>query len=263
MNDHNPIALITGASSGIGYELAKIYAKNGHDLLLVARSADKLQRVAAEINAEYNAQVRTIAMDLADSDSAQKLFETVSKQVDHIDVLINNAGFADHARYAEEDMTTILEMIQLNITTLSQLTRLILPGMLARNSGRILNVASIAAFLPGPYMAVYYASKAYVLSFSQALAVELDNTEVYVSALCPGPTATGFQERAKLHNAKVFTMMKSMTAALVARSAYRGMQKSKPLIIPGIMNKLTAQIGRFFSRRFLTKMVRNLQHIET
>ncbi len=262
MNDHNPIAVITGASGGIGYELARVYAQNGYDLLIVARSADTLQSVAAEIKAEYGVRVRTIVTDLAMPNSAQKLFETVNQEVDHIDVLINNAGFADHARYAEEDITTILEMIQLNITTLSQLTRLVLPGMLARKSGKVLNVASTAAFLPGPYMAVYYASKAYVLSFSQALTMELEGTGVYVAALCPGPTATGFQERAKLHNAKIFTMLKPMTAREVARSAYRGMQQNKRLIIPGCMNKLTAQVGRFFSRRFITKMVRNLQSIE-
>src|SRR6185436_6905763 len=197
------LALVTGASSGIGADLARELAQGGHDLVLVARGEDKLKALAAELEKAHSIRARVISADLAQPDAAVQLVKQLGGTP--IDVLINNAGYALYGRFAETDAADELRMIQVNIVALTQLAKLLLPGMLARKKGRILNVASTAAFQPGPLMAVYYATKAYVLSFSEALANELQGTGVGVTALCPGPTRTGFQKRAEIERTHLVT----------------------------------------------------------
>src|SRR3954465_2902869 len=188
-----PVALVTGASAGIGRELAKILAREGHDLLLVARREPDLTPLAAELKEQYDADSRVITADLAKPRAAQTLVKELGPTTT-VDVLVNNAGFGGHGAFWERERDADLRQIAVNVTALTDLTRLLLPGMVERHRGRILNVASTAAFQPGPLMAVYYATKAYVLSFSQALAEELSGTGVTVTTLCPGVTETEFQQ---------------------------------------------------------------------
>jgi hypothetical protein len=236
-------ALITGASGGIGLELAKLFAKDRHDLVLVARSQSALDEVARQCAVEHG--VRTIALqaDLSRATAPEEIHAELRRQSVHIEFLVNNAGFGAHGAFAGVEPATHVEIIQVNVTALTHLTRLFLPGMLERRRGRILNIASTAAFVPGPYMSVYYASKAYVLSHSVAIARELRRSGVRVTALCPGPTRTGFQERANMTGAKLFRM--SMTdSRTVARAGYEGMLRGRTVVIPGLANKLVARAGR-------------------
>ena len=196
--------LITGASSGIGLEMAKIFASQKSDLILVARSKGALEQLATELKAAYGVNAEVLVFDLNQTDSPRKIFATVEAKGWQVHTLVNNAGFGDHAAFAEEDWSRIQSMVQVNITALLELTHLFLPKMKQVNAGNILNVASTAAFQPGPFMAVYYASKAFVLSFSEALHEELSDTEVHVSALCPGPTESGFQSAARLGDVPLF-----------------------------------------------------------
>ncbi len=249
-------ALVTGASSGIGKELAELCARDGHDLVLVARRRDHLQALQADWSGRYQISARVVAMDLADPAAPQRLFDELSDE--QIDVLINNAGFATFGAFAESDTTSQLEMIQLNIATLTHLTRLFLPSMLRRDRGRIMNVASTAAFLPGPLMAVYYATKAYVLSFSEALVEELQRSGVTVTAFCPGPTATGFQARAKLDNSRLLRLG-LVDAGPVAEEGYRAMMNGKAVVIPRVQNKLIAQWVRLTPRFLVRKVVKLVQ----
>src|SRR5712692_6004686 len=183
-------ALITGASGGIGYELAKLFARDSYNLVLVARSADKLAQLAAELEKAYQIRATVVAVDLAQPDGPEQVFAATQKAAIEVDVLVNNAGFGQFGFYVETDLQEELQQIQLNIASLTHLTKLYVRPMVERRHGRILNVASTAAFQPGPLMAVYYATKAYVLSFSAALSNELQGTGVSVTALCPGPTAS-------------------------------------------------------------------------
>src|SRR3954469_20394085 len=198
-------ALITGASGGIGLELARVFAAHGYDLVLVARSGGKLEELAAELRTGHGIAARVIAKDLARPESPEDLARELEAAGVTVDVLINNAGFATFGPFVAADLHAELEELQLNVVTLTHLTKKLLPGMVARRRGGVLNVASTAAFQPGPFMAIYYATKAYVLSFSEALAEELAGTGVSVTALCPGPTATGFQQRAAMQDSKLFS----------------------------------------------------------
>lgn len=254
----NRTALITGASSGIGLELAKLFAKDGYRLALVARSRQKLDELAGQFEKQYGIAVVVIGEDLALPGSPQVIYEKLLKENIQIDTLVNNAGFGLLGEFGKSDLSGYLEMIQVNITSLTRLTRLFLPSMIARKSGQILNVASTAAFQPGPYMAVYYASKAYVLSFSLALREELSGTGVYVSALCPGPTKTGFQNRAGIENIRLLKQLSNMTAGEVAEFGYRKFQQNKPLIIPGFLNKIGAASSRLMPRAWSAKIVKYL-----
>jgi short-subunit dehydrogenase len=247
------VALVTGASGGIGLEFARLLAAAGYDLALVARSGDKLAAIATELQAAHGIAVTAVAQDLSVNGAARIVFDRVPAA----DILVNNAGFASNGLFAELDERRILDEIALDVTTLTQLTRLYLPQMLARTSGRVLNVASTAAFLPGPNMAVYYAAKAYVLSFSQALAEEMRATGVTVTCLCPGATATGFQTRADVHDTP---MMRGPVAdaASVARAGFRGMMAGKDIVVPGLANKLVALSPRFSPRRLLLRVSRKL-----
>ena len=215
-------ALITGASNGIGLELARIHAKRGGNLVLVARSQDKLNQLADELRAQYHdIQITVIAQDLAMPHAAQSVFAQTEQLGIQVDILINNAGFGGHGRFFERELAKEQQMIQLNITTLTELTHLYLQGMVARRSGKILNVSSTASFMPGPLQAVYYATKAYVTSFSQAVAEEVREFGISVTALCPGAVDTGFMEAGDLQGVKVLENAKS--AQSVAKCGYQAM----------------------------------------
>ncbi len=239
-------AIVTGASGGLGLEFARLLAQAGHDLVLVSRSADKLQQNASDLKSKFGVETNIVALDLAREGAAQTLFT----QVPECDVLVNNAGFANNGKFAQLPEDEIDQEVHLDVVTLTQLCRLYLPGMLARKSGRILNIASTAAFLPGPNMAVYYASKAYVLSFSEALAEEVHGSGVTVTVLCPGATRTGFQERARIHETPLFRAPLA-DAAAVARAGLDGMMRGKRVVIPGISNKFVAFSPKITPRRLL------------
>jgi short-subunit dehydrogenase len=255
----NPIVLITGASSGIGLELAKLFARESHDLALVARSYDKLKYVAEDLQQTYGVQVKYYAKDLSISSTPKEIFEVLQNEGKNIDVLVNNAGFGWRGAFVQMEPTNALGMIQVNITALTHLTRLFLPGMIERGHGKILNVASTAAFQPGPMMATYYASKAYVLSFSEALSEELKGTGVTVTAFCPGPTATGFGRRAGFVNEKIFGDMLSMDSYTVALDGYKGLMKGKPIVISGWKNWLGTKLVRFIPRPLPAKLIKKVQ----
>src|SRR5580658_11232472 len=212
--------LITGASGGIGYELAKLFARDHHNLVLVARSADKLAQVATELQT-HGVTVKTIALDLTTPPAPSFLFDQLQREGIAIDILVNNAGFGIYGEFAEMPEAEILGQIDLNIRALTELTRLFLPPMIARHNGRIMNVASTAGFQPGPLMAVYYATKAYVLSFSEAIANELRGSGVTVTCFCPGATHTGFARRAGMEKSRLFQKLGATSAEKVAEDGYR------------------------------------------
>lgn len=246
-------AIVTGASGGLGLEFAVLLAQGGHDLVLVARSGEKLEAIAADLRARFGRTVETIAQDLGVPDAAARIVERVPS----CDVLINNAGFANRGRFDELEPALIREELLLDIVTLTELTRAYLPGMRAAGAGRVMNVASTAGFLPGPFMAVYYAAKAYVISFSQALSEELRGSRVTVTCLCPGATATGFAERAGMEKTMLFRMP-TADARTVAVAGYDAMMSGKDLIVPGFQNKLTALSTRLAPRRMLLRVSRRL-----
>jgi len=254
-------ALITGASTGIGYELSKCFAADRHDLVLVARQEPKLRQVAEELSGQFGVSAKIIAADLAKPEAPRKIADEVNKDSLPIDYLVNNAGFGLGGKFVETELAVELDMMQVNMTALVHLTKLFLPGMLARKSGKIMNVASTAAFQPGPLMAVYYATKAFVLSFSEAIANELAGTGVTVTALCPGPTQSEFQQRAHIENTRLIKgkFMGLMTSEAVARIGYHGFMQGKRLVIPGLMNKMGVQSVRFSPRRVATQVARMLQ----
>ena len=249
-------ALITGASSGIGLDLARLFAKDGYDVVLVARSEGKLRELAAELEREFKVKAHVVVADLAKPDAPRQLVDALSVDVD---VLVNNAGFGVTGPFAETDLAKELEMIAVNVVALTQLTKLLLRPMVARRRGRILNVASTAAFQPGPLMAVYYATKAYVLSFSEAIADELRDSGVTVTALCPGPTETGFAAVADMSATRLFNIAKPMSSIDVARAGLEGMKRGRRVVIPGVKNKLLTQSVRVSPRRMVTTIVRKLQ----
>ncbi len=241
-------ALITGASSGIGSELARRFAADRINLVLVARRRERLEELASELSNRHDITVDIMDMDLTDARRREELFNRLKEKGIAVDYLINNAGFGDSGPFPESDWDKQQRMIELNITALSHLTRLFLPDMVRRKRGGLLNVASTAGFLPGPYMAVYYATKAYVLSLSEALARELKGSGVRVSALCPGPVDTEFQQRANIKNARLFSDPMVLSAERVARIGYNGLMRGKTVNIAGIRMKLTIHSLRFTPR---------------
>lgn len=252
-------ALITGASGGIGLDLARLFARDRHDVVLVARSEGRLREIATELQRDHGITADVIVADLSRSTAPKEVFSTVVEKGIVIDTLVNNAGYGLTGPFVENDLNVELDMIQVNIVALTHLTKLVLPSMLARKRGRILNLASTAAFQAGPLMAVYYATKAYVLSFSEAIADELRNTGVTVTTLCPGPTDTGFANVSKMTHSRLFTMSKPMRSEEVARIGYEAMKKGKGLVITGMRNKLLVQSNRVSPRRVVTTIVRKLQ----
>lgn len=250
--------LITGASRGIGYELAKLFARDGYHLVLVSRSQEALLYAAGILKETYEVPVTVIVNDLSQPLAATEVAAELRARELSIDALVNNAGFGMFGLFIDGDLTTELEMMQLNMVSLTHLTKLLLPPMLQRKRGKILNVASTAAFQPGPLMAVYYATKAYVLSLSEALANELRGTGVTVTALCPGPTPTGFQERSKMQTSRLMTG-NLLDAETVARAGYRGLMRGKTVVIPGVRNRLLAFAVRLLPRHVVTRLVRLIQ----
>lgn len=252
--------LITGASGGIGYELAKVFAKHDYDLILVARSTDKLQRIQAELSQSQDTQVSIISCDLSQPDSPLALFEQVQQRNLTVDVLVNNAGFGDYGPFADRDWSRQQALLQLNMVTLTQLTRLFLPPMLERGYGKILNVASTAAFQPGPFMAIYYASKSYVMSFTEALAHEIEGTGISATVLCPGPTrGTDFQARAALPDVEFFKKLKLPQASEVAQFGYDALERNQVVAVHGWFNRLLVFTNRLMPRRMVTNAVGQLQ----
>ncbi|MDX9892439.1 MAG: SDR family oxidoreductase [Bacteroidales bacterium] len=255
----NNTALITGASSGIGLDLAKIHAKKGGDLVLVARNKQKLLEIKHEFESNYHIEVVAIEQDLSRKDAAQEVYNQTKQFGITVDILINNAGFGDFGFFAETDWFKEYEMISLNIVALTQLTKLYAQDMIEQGSGRILNVASIAAFLPGPKMAIYYATKAYVLSFSEAIANEFADQGITVTTLCPGPTDTGFEKAAALEESGLFKKQKVVSSMPVAEYGYKAMMNGKTIAIPGFRNKLLTKLVLFAPRNWVVKAVRYIQ----
>ncbi len=251
-------ALITGASFGIGAEFSRIFAREGYNLVLVARTADKLRQIASELEKAHGTRFLILAADLTDPGAPAYIIDQTTRADIQVDVLVNNAGFGQYGFFADNDLEECLRQIQLNVTTLTHLTRLYLPAMIERKDGGILNVASTAAFQPGPLMAVYFATKAYVLHFSEALANELSGTGISVTCLCPGATATEFHKRA---NATGMRLLKfgSMDAQTVAEDGYRAFVAGRPVVISGFKNWLLAQSVRFSPRRLVTVIARKTQ----
>jgi short-subunit dehydrogenase len=252
----NQTALITGASSGIGREFAKLLAQDCSTLVLVARNRDRLAEVKKELETAASVSIVLIEKDLAKPGAADEIYHEIKSKNISVDILINNAGFGDHGAFLETDWRKEEKMIAVNITALTRMTKLFVQDMAERKSGRILNVASTAAFQPGPFMAVYYASKAYVLSFSEAVANELTGTGVTVTVLCPGPTETGFAATARVERTNLFTLTKPAPAAVVARYGYNAMQKGKTVAVPGVLNKTLVFSVRTAPRKLLPIIVR-------
>lgn len=248
-------SLITGASSGIGLELAKLCAENKRNLILVARRSDELQHVKKELEEAHTIDIVIIPHDLSKPHSAKELYDMILSRGLTVDMLINNAGFGDYGMFVETDLEKELNMIDLNVKALTELTKHVSKGMKAHGSGYIMNVASTAAFQPGPLMAVYFATKAYVLSFSEAIANELAPFGVFVTALCPGPTNTKFQDRA-FGDGSFFKG--AMTPQDVAKIGYAGMMKKKRVIVPGLRNKLLAFSVRLTPRNVVTRITRKM-----
>jgi uncharacterized protein len=244
-----PLALVTGASGGIGAELARELARHGHDLVLAARSIAAMQALAGELAAS-GAAATVIAADLAKPGAAATLAHEIATRGLAIDVLVNNAGFGAAGRFDRLEVARLGEMLQVNIVALTELTRLLVPGMIARGRGRIMLVASVAGFQPGPRMAAYFASKAYVLSLGEALAYELRGTGVSVTTLCPGATSTNFFAVAGAGNSLMARRFRRMMgAAEVARLGYRGLAAGRRVVITGAMNRLVALAGRYAPHR--------------
>jgi hypothetical protein len=250
--------LITGASSGIGRELARLYAADGARLVLIARSQDGLRELAAELNANYGVEAQVIPADLSRPASPDEIVEVLAQRGIAVDVLVNNAGFGARGLVADLGVRRQLDIIEVNVAAVTQLTALLLPGMLERRRGGILNVASTAAFQPGPNLAVYYATKAYVLSFTEALAEEVRGSGVRVCCLAPGATDTGFASQAGMTGTRLFRQG-VMDATRVARAGHDGLQQGKTLVIPGVRNRILAFGVRLSPRVLVTKISARMQ----
>lgn len=252
-------ALITGASSGIGLELAKLFAQKGHDLVVTARRKERLDELKSELEKQYNITVTVFAADLAEPDAPQSVYDFTRQHNLEIDFLINNAGIGDYGFFHECDWEKNATIIDLNIRSITHLTRLYLPDLIKKERAYVMNVASTAAFQPGPLMSVYYASKHYVLAFSEAIANELSDTGVTVTTLCPGPTESEFQQEANMEKSKLFDRFPVATSKEVAEYGYKALLKGKRVAIHGIMNKPASKITGLFPRSWVTAVVRKIQ----
>lgn len=255
----NKTAVITGASSGLGVEFAKQLATRGYNLVLTARSEQKLKELAKDMEAHHGIKAHVLALDLSQQGAAQELFQFTESIGVTADILINNAGFGLFGEFEGTNLQTELDMIQVNITALTELSKFFGRDMVVRGEGKILNVASTAAFQPGPLMAVYYATKAYVLSLSEALANEWQDRGVEVAALCPGATETGFSSTAELGQSKLFQSGVMKADKVVEEAVVSLLETNKTVIIPGRKNKLLAGSIRFMPRKMVTSVVRKVQ----
>jgi short-subunit dehydrogenase len=252
-------ALVTGASMGIGVDLAECFARDGYNLILTARSESALNAVGSTLAGKYNIKTTAIALDLGQQGAGRMLAEAIAARGLSVDVLVNNAGYGTAGAFAGSDEANQLGMIDLNIRALVELTHIYWPQMLTKNRGGVLNVASTAAFQPGPLMAVYYASKAFVLSFSEALWKEAENTGVHVSCLCPGPTVSNFRDRAGTGKTRLSRVGTPMPSMRVAKLGYRGFRTNQRVVVTGARNKLLAGLAPFLPRTTLLATVHNLQ----
>ena len=257
MTTKNPTALITGASSGIGKALCEEFAKDGYHLVLAARGVEKMQVLAAELQKRYGVQVTVIGADLESASGAAQLHAQIKQGGITLSALVNNAGYGTFGEFKDTELSTTLGMMQLNMNSVVILTKLFLPDLLA-TKGKLLNIASTAAFQPGPFMAVYYATKSFVLYFSEGLACELEGSGVTVTALCPGPTASGFQDKAVMQASALVKNKKLPSSESVAASGYKAMQRGKRVHITGIMNNLLAQSIRVTPRNWVTALLKQI-----
>jgi uncharacterized protein len=253
-------ALVTGASGGIGEDLARELAARQYNLVLVARSADKLEALGQELRQKYGIESTSIAMDLSTPDATERLTRELETHNLTIDVLINNAGSGDYGEFWTLAADKTARMLHLNITTLTMLSRALLPGMVARKRGKIMNVASTAGFMPGPLMSVYYASKNFVLALSEGLSEELAGTGVTVTALCPGPVETGFQAQAAMQDSKLLKNPSGMlSSSEVAKQGIAALERGQRVMIPGFINQVLALVPRLVPRAFVPGIVKNVQ----
>ena len=242
------VALVTGASAGLGVEFARQLSRKGHRLVLVARRKERLDELAKELG-----NARAVAIDLSENDAVARLMADLEAHGETVDLLVNNAGFGLIGRFAELEPNRLRQMIDLNVSTLTDLCRAVVPAMIERGSGAIINVASTAAFQPGPKMAVYFATKAFVLSLTEALHEELAPRSIHVTCLCPGPTRTEFGDVAGFGGNGLFDKV-AMNSAEVVEAGLSGLDKNKAVVVPGVVNKLTANSGRF-APRFLVRKI--------
>jgi short-subunit dehydrogenase len=242
------VALVTGASAGLGVEFARQLSKRGHALVLAARRKERLEELAAELG-----NARAVAIDLSESNAAARLMTDLEANGEQVELLVNNAGFGLIGGFARLDAVRLRQMIDLNVGTLTDLCRAVAPGMIARKSGGIINVASTAAFQPGPKMAVYFATKAYVLSLTEALHEELKRHEVHVTCLCPGPTRTEFGDVAGFGGNAMFDKVAMESPAVVA-AGLEGLDRNRAVVVPGLLNKLGAASTRFAPRGVVRKI---------
>lgn len=246
--------LITGGSKGIGRACARVFAKKGYTIVLTARNKEELGFVKKKVEQKYDVKVTVIPIDLSKADAAVLLQEKLEKKKINVDVLVNSAGFGDFCNFFDSNWDKQKNMIDVNITALMQMTYIFGKTMRERGSGSIVNLASAAALSPGPYMATYYATKAFVLSFSQAVAKELEGTGVTVTAICPGPTKTGFEETANMENSNMFVAIKPAFAIDVAKTIYEAVEDGKVVKYHGMPTKLI-NIGTRFAPRYITRIV--------
>ena len=251
--------LITGASAGIGLELARVFASHNHDLVLVARNEASLRSLADELRTTYGVDAVVLPADLSKPETPGLIHDFCAQHKLDVDILVNNAGFGDYGAFHELNRQHQLDMIAVNITSLADLTHRFLPDMVKRGSGKIMNVASTAAFQPGPFMSVYYATKAFVLHFSEAISVELEGTGVTVTALCPGATHSEFQERANLNGSRLFDGRSLPTSMDVALYGYEATMRGKRVAIHGILNAILANSARFSPRGVVLRIARFIQ----
>lgn len=257
MNLIRPVVLVTGASSGIGKAFSETFASNGYDVVLASRSFGKLERLARDLKDRFQIDAIALEADLETTDGPSRLHAALQDREIRIAALVNNAGFAEYGEFRNTDLAKELSMMQLNMTSLVALTKLFLPD-LVHAKGKLLNVASTAAFQPGPYMAVYYATKAFVLSFTEAIAEELSGSDVTVTALCPGPTASGFQSRANMQSSALIKDRKLPGPEEVANAGYRALIRGQRVVIPGTGNWLLAQSVRLLPRRTVARLVKSM-----
>ena len=249
--------LITGASSGIGMGLAKLFAADNSDLVLVARREDRLNDLAETLRAAHGVEVHVLAKDLSKKTAPKEIFSHLNKHKIQIDVVVNNAGFGSRGTISEIDTDVQMDMVQVNVAALTNLTSLFLPGIVERGHGGILNVGSLAGFQPGPNLAVYFATKAYVLSFTEALAEEVQNPDIKISCLAPGPVRTEFGEKSDLEDSLLFKIS-LMDMEPVVEAGYKGFRKGQTIVIPGLKQQIVPFLNRFTPRLLVRKIAKKL-----